>query len=234
VRDDKHGPLPYVLMLLTFVTGVVDAVSYLKLDHVFVANMTGNVVFLGFAIADAQRFSIGGSLTAIVAFMVGALIGGRVVTHFGDHRGRLLATALYIEIALAAVALAIVALLWNGETGVFSYALILVLAAAMGLQNASARGVGVPDLSTTVLTSLLSSLVADSTLAGRGHPHSGRRVLAVVAMFAGAAVGALLSLHVGVAAALVLVLGLLIAAGVMAQRLAASDATWTVTPLRVP
>ena len=113
MRDDKHGPLPYVLMLLTFVTGVVDAVSYLKLDHVFVANMTGNVVFLGFAIADAQRFSIGGSLTAIVAFMVGALIGGRVVTHFGDHRGRLLATALYIEIALAAVALAIVALLWS-------------------------------------------------------------------------------------------------------------------------
>ena len=51
--DDKHGPLPQVLMLLTFVTGVVDAVSYLKLDHVFVANMTGNVVFLVLALLIA-------------------------------------------------------------------------------------------------------------------------------------------------------------------------------------
>ena len=36
------------LLVLTAVTGLVDAVSYLRLGHVFVANMTGNVVFLGF------------------------------------------------------------------------------------------------------------------------------------------------------------------------------------------
>ena len=43
--------LPAVLVGLTAVTGLVDAVSYLALGHVFTANMTGNVVFLGFALA---------------------------------------------------------------------------------------------------------------------------------------------------------------------------------------
>jgi hypothetical protein len=37
------------LLTLTAVTGLVDAVSYLRLGRVFVANMTGNVVFLGFS-----------------------------------------------------------------------------------------------------------------------------------------------------------------------------------------
>jgi hypothetical protein len=49
-RDSKHGPLPPLLVAMTFVTGLVDAFSYLLLGHVFVANMTGNVVLLGFAL----------------------------------------------------------------------------------------------------------------------------------------------------------------------------------------
>jgi uncharacterized protein DUF1275 len=50
----KDGVLPPLMILLTIVTGVVDAVAYLRLGHVFVANMTGNVVFLGFAAAGAH------------------------------------------------------------------------------------------------------------------------------------------------------------------------------------
>jgi hydrogenase/urease accessory protein HupE len=74
-HDERHGPLPLLLFVLTMVTGLVDSVSYLKLGHVFVANMTGNVVFLGFAVADAEDFSIPASLVAIVAFLAGALAG---------------------------------------------------------------------------------------------------------------------------------------------------------------
>ena len=59
-------------MTLTVVTGLVDAVSYLALGHVFVANMTGNVVFLGFALAGAPGLSAPASLAALVAFLVGA------------------------------------------------------------------------------------------------------------------------------------------------------------------
>ena len=49
----RHGPLPPVLLSMTVVTGLVDAVSYLTLGHVFAANMTGNVAFLSFALAGA-------------------------------------------------------------------------------------------------------------------------------------------------------------------------------------
>lgn len=66
-RDARDGPLPPLLLLLTVVTGLVDAASYLKLGHVFVANMTGNVVFLGFAIAGASGLSIWASLVALAS-----------------------------------------------------------------------------------------------------------------------------------------------------------------------
>ena len=70
-----HGRLPPLLLAMTFVTGLVDAFSYLVLGHVFVANMTGNVVFLGFALAGAKGFSITASLVALASFWCGALAG---------------------------------------------------------------------------------------------------------------------------------------------------------------
>src|SRR5882757_10433576 len=106
-KDDKHGPLPRLLLMLTMVTGVVDAVSYLKLGRVFVANMTGNVVYLGFAVAHAQDFSLPASLVAIVSFFAGALAGGWVGLRIGQHRGRHLAGAALIEGAFVVVALAV-------------------------------------------------------------------------------------------------------------------------------
>src|SRR5215216_473433 len=75
--DRPHGPLPVLLVCLTVVTGLVDAFSYLSLGHVFVANMTGNVVFLGFALAGVGEISIVASLLAMLAFVLGAAMGGR-------------------------------------------------------------------------------------------------------------------------------------------------------------
>src|SRR5246127_3604252 len=88
-RTGRHGPLPPLLISMTLVTGLVDAFSYLVLGHVFVANMTGNVVFLGFALAGARGFSIPASLSALGAFSLGALAGGRLGTYLRTHRGRL-------------------------------------------------------------------------------------------------------------------------------------------------
>jgi uncharacterized membrane protein YoaK (UPF0700 family) len=49
-------PLARALLVLTLTTAIVDAVSYLGLGHVFTANMTGNIVFLGFGIAGSGGF----------------------------------------------------------------------------------------------------------------------------------------------------------------------------------
>jgi len=222
-----HGPLPGLLMMLTMVTGLVDAVSYLSLGHVFVANMTGNIAFLGFAVADAREFSIAASLAATAAFLAGALAGGRLGAAIGSHRGRYLAVAIFIEIAALGAAFFAVTASADPHAEVLRYELIVLLALAMGLQNATARRIGVPDLTTTVLTLTLTGLAADSTVAGGSNPRPGRRLLATVTMFAGAAIGSFVIFHFGLAAVLGLTLVVLLASGVWASRLSDSVEPWS-------
>jgi len=208
------------------VTGLVDAVSYLQLGHVFVANMTGNIVFLGFAVADTQEFSIAASLAATAAFLGGAVAGGRLGLRAGHNRGRLLAIASFMQIALVGAALIVSTARLDPHGELVRYALIVLLALAMGLQNAVARRLGVPDLSTTVLTLTLTGIAADSTLAGGSNPRLGRRVVATVTLLVGAGVGAYLVLTVGVSAVLALVFALLALTGCVAYRVSASSAAW--------
>lgn len=65
-------PLARALLALTFSTGVVDAVSYLALGRVFTANMTGNVVLLGFGIAGGDGLPVVAPMVSLGAFLVGA------------------------------------------------------------------------------------------------------------------------------------------------------------------
>ena len=222
--DPRHGPLPLFLVLLTVVTGLVDAVSYLALGHVFVANMTGNVVFLGFAVVDAEDFSVSASLTAIAAFLFGALAGGWLAGWQGAHRGRLFVTTLLLEALLVALGLA-ASLLVSAQGG--QYLIIVALSVAMGLQNATARRLAVPDLTTTVLTLTLTGFAADSALAGGTNPRPGRRTIATASMFLGAAIGALILLRVGASAVLALALAVLLIVLTVAAPHWRTTAAWT-------
>src|SRR5207237_872449 len=85
-----------------------DATSYLRFGHVFVANMTGNVVFLGFGIAGATGISVWASLIALGSFLGGSLIGGRIAISAGTNSRRHLATALGIQTVLVASAGAVI------------------------------------------------------------------------------------------------------------------------------
>jgi uncharacterized membrane protein YoaK (UPF0700 family) len=205
-RGSKEGPLPPLLVTLTFVTGPVDAFSYLVLGHVFVANMTGNVVFLGFALAGAPGCSIGASVAALAFFWLGALFCGRVGRGYGSDRGRLLSTASGIQAVFIGGAVILASLSGSPVTTGYRYALIAGLAIAMGIQNAAARQIAVPDLTTTVLTLTIVGSAADSAIAGGKGSKSGRRLVAVVAMLVGALVGAALVLHVHIVLALVVAL----------------------------
>lgn len=197
--DDNHGPLPAVLLLLTVVTGLVDAVSILALGRVFVANMTGNVVFIAFAVARAPGFSLAASAAALGGFIVGALVAGRVIATRED-RPTLTRIALLVDLALVSVAVVIAAFAGRRLGTATSDVVAAVLALALGAQNAIVRQLKVPDLTTTVLTMTLTGIAADV----RRQPRQVifRRVLAVLAMFGGAAVGAVLVLHVRAAVAL--------------------------------
>jgi uncharacterized membrane protein YoaK (UPF0700 family) len=177
--------------------------------------------------ADAQDFSIAASLVATLAFLAGALGGGRLAARAGQHRGHLLALAIAIEIALLGTALLSTAVLPDSVAGLSRYALIVLLALAMGLQNAIARRLGVPDLTTTVLTLTLTGLAADSKLGTGQSARPGRRLLATFSMFLGAGVGALVIFRFGLGAVLALALVLLLADGVAARRAASSTQVWT-------
>ncbi|MFE3068704.1 YoaK family protein [Streptomyces sp. NPDC059247] len=228
-KGDRHGPLPPLMLALTVVTGLVDAVSYLGLGHVFVANMTGNVVFLGFALAGAGGLSALASVVSLAAFLTGAVAGGRFGVRFGGHRGRLLAGAMAVQAVLFAGALGTALAGHDGTTAAVRYTLIVLLGLGMGLQNAVARRLGVPDLTTTVLTLTLTGIAADSGTSRGAAPRPGRRILSVLAMFLGALAGALL-LKVGVSLVLAVALTLLVAGAVALWRLSVPGTVWARAP----
>jgi uncharacterized membrane protein YoaK (UPF0700 family) len=262
-RDSKDGLLPPLLVAKTAVTGLVDAFSYLALGHVFVANMTGNVVFLAFAIAGAGEFSVTDSLVAIAAFGLGAIVASRLESRFTGRsetgrsetgrsetgrsetgrsetgrsetgrsetgrsetgrsetgrsetggRETLLAVTAAVQALLVAVAVVLAAVSPAGVPVGFRYPLVVLLATAMGMQNATARRLAVPDLTTTVLTLTITGIAAD-----RDRTRLVRRVISVVAMLVGACAGAALVLHVHIVYPLAAALVILGAVSAIASR----------------
>jgi uncharacterized membrane protein YoaK (UPF0700 family) len=219
--DDLLLPL---LFILTAVSGVFDAVSYLKLGHVFVANMTGNIMLMSFAVGGASSLSAVSSAVSLAAFTTGAVVGGQLARWFGARRARLLISAIATEAVLVAVALFVAAGSVSDVANTARYVLIVLLAFAMGLQNAVARHSGVAGVNTTALTLTISAIAADSPLVGGNSPHLGRRLGAVAAMLVGAAAGGLLVVHVAVKASLGLAVGLLLLADLGCLWFPASDA----------
>jgi uncharacterized membrane protein YoaK (UPF0700 family) len=168
-------PLLLALSLLTLVTGLVDAACYLGLGRVFTANMTGNVVLLAFGATGAQGLPVLAPTVSLVVFLVGAAAGGRLASSLVGPAGaevpapvrrRWVTITLLLELLLVAVAGVVALGLPVGGGGARRYVVIGLLAAGLGLQNATVRRLAVPDVTTTVLTLTLTGLAADSWLAG--------------------------------------------------------------------
>lgn len=200
------------LLVLTAATGAVDGVSYLALDRVFTGNMTGNVLFIGFGLVGVEDIPVVNNLVALLAFMLGAVLGSRITRRATGPRrlpGASLAvlaggTALVLVLAVGWIAL--------GRLSVpVMIAVTGLLALLLGAQAAAVKHIGIRDLSTVVVTMTMVNLSADSRAAGGAGASWGRRLAAVVAMGLGA-----------LAAAAVIVRGggggwaLLLAGGVLA------------------
>lgn len=181
------------LLLLTFATGLVDAISVLILGHVFVANMTGNAIFLGFLFVPGTGIDLTAAVVAFAGFLGGAIVGGRLVRRLWRWTRRWLTVSLCTEIVLLVV-LSILA-----GTGVLRYddgtklILIVGLALSFGLQNSTARQFGIQELYTTVLTSTIVGIGVDSRLAGGTGRREKLRYGVVLAMVLGAVAGATMS-----------------------------------------
>lgn len=215
--NEGHGPLPTLLLGLTAVTGIVDAISILGLGRVFVANMTGNIVFIGLALAHAQGFSLISSLFALLGFLIGAAIGGKLIKKFGMDRAKLFSAACIAEFTFIVIALIVGLSVNNPTMGDSRYGLSVLLAIMMGIQNAVVRKLAVPDMTTTVLTMTLTGIAADLRQSGWRSMQLVRRLIAVLTMLVGALVGAKLVLNNSetLASALVAVIILLVLLGAL-------------------
>jgi uncharacterized membrane protein YoaK (UPF0700 family) len=198
VNDQVHptGSLVASLGALTVVSGFVDAVSFLGLGHVFVANMTGNVVWLGFAVAGAAGFSVSASLCALAGFLCGAILCGRIAVRVPRHRP-LMIVVLLIEASLTGVAAIVAASVSVSslQSGSPRLAVIVLLALGIGARNSAVRWLKVPEMTTTVLTTTLTGLASESALAGGMNKDASKGLTSVGSMFLGAIVGAVLTIH---------------------------------------
>jgi uncharacterized membrane protein YoaK (UPF0700 family) len=195
-RKDTAGRTRDALLIgLTFATGVVDAVSYLGLGQIFTANMTGNVVFLALAVGERSLLTALRSAAALFGFSLGAVVAGRLLI---DPRPsgiwpRRVTPLLGIE----AACLIIFAAAWvavGGEPGTSGliYVIIGLSSIGMGVQNAAARHLAVPGLTTTVITMSLTGFMVDLPALGISGSSQRRAIWTVIALFSGAAIGAAL------------------------------------------
>ena len=209
------------LLLLTFATGLADSISILVLGHVFVANMTGNVIFLGFWFVPHSGVDLTAAVVAFVSFVTGAVIGGRLARKL-DHSVR-----AWLTVALGGEVVALLALAALAGAGVLGYhgtgrlILIVGLAVVFGAQSVAARQFGIAELSTTVLTSTIVGIGADSRLAGGTGEREKLRYAVVLTMCGGAVIGATLSRFV--VAPVIALAALSVAAGLAIFRYGPTD-----------
>lgn len=184
---------PIALMGMTGVTGFVDAVSFLSLGSVFTANMTGNILLLAFATAHVPGLSAARSLAALLAFVIGAILGGRITYPANaDSRFRFASKAFLLE-AVFLLGASFSAVGYKGDLQEHSlqpFVLIILTALAMGTRNAAVRKLAIPDMTTTVLTLTVTGIAADSSLAKGNNPRFARRFGSILALFFGAGIGA--------------------------------------------
>jgi uncharacterized membrane protein YoaK (UPF0700 family) len=194
-REAERGDVvrDALLIGLTFAAGVVDAVSYLGLGQIFTANMTGNVVFLALAVGERSLSTALHSAGALLGFCVGAIVAGQLLLRPRPSATWPRRVTLILGGQLACMAAFAGAWAWvdgaPGE-GALIYGLIGLSSVGMGLQNAVARHLAVPGLTTTVVTMALTGFMVDLPALGISGPAQRRAGWAVFALFSGAAVGA--------------------------------------------
>jgi uncharacterized membrane protein YoaK (UPF0700 family) len=215
-----------LLLVLTVASGMIDSVSILRLGHVFAAAMTGNLLFVGFALAGAPGFSIVASLDALGAFVIGSFVGGAVVERTSSHRSQLLRDAAGFQLGSLVAATAILAVVGDSPAGGTRYLLVAVLAVGMGVQTAAVRHVGIREVTTTVLTTTLSTLISDLRPTNWRGPAAQLRVLAVLAEVGGAVVGALLVLNTATWSALAVAGAVAAAVAVLSHAVSGKGAAW--------
>jgi uncharacterized membrane protein YoaK (UPF0700 family) len=183
-----------LLVCMTLVTGACDALAFAHLGGVFTSVMTGNMVLLGIAVSrgDLTTFVLVG--LALVAYVVGALLGACVAGDPRNHDPLWPRRVTYALLAETGVLLAF-AVLWltltpTDATRNLNMLLVALCAVALGVQSSAVLRFGIAGLSTTYLTGTLTTVIA-AAVARRPVRQVGRAILTLIALVVGAALGVL-------------------------------------------
>ncbi|WP_051943135.1 YoaK family protein [Streptacidiphilus rugosus] len=202
-----------VMLSLTLSAGAIDAITYLGLGHAFAALTTGNMLLLGFGVAQTAGTPIARPAEALAAFAAGVALAHTLIARL-DRRGRrwFVAGLAFEVFLLAAAGLYAVGVAGSGPLAGRGQAVtVVLLAAAMGWRQRVMLEAGIPDMPTTVLQMTLVKAVTD-VLSGSFPGPAGtrlakaRRIATIVGLFAGGAAGALL-LRLGPGPALLCIAG---------------------------
>ncbi|MGW3627957.1 YoaK family protein [Streptomyces sp. NPDC000880] len=187
-KVDPRRALP-LLFLVTVATGIVEAVCFLHLGHVFSAYATGTVVLAGIRLGGGSTYALAPYAVSLAGFLVGALFGGLLSRRSG------LKTRGFVEPLLAETgflfAAGVVAVEVPVDTdSVGQYVTLALIGVAMGTQVGATKHLGVADMTLPAATGIVHGLIHDSRVAGGTPQRAGRRLGVVLALAVGAAVGA--------------------------------------------
>jgi uncharacterized membrane protein YoaK (UPF0700 family) len=185
-----------LVILLTLVTGSVDAIGFTRLGGVFTSVMTGNMVLLGVAAGKGDVSLALHTGIAFLGFVAGSLVGARVAGHAHEN-DEIWPRPILVALVLELVVFLIFATWWEMTSGApvgsAEYGMLSINAVALGVQSAATLRFGISGLSTTYLTGTLTQLLAG--VAKRKEPVSGRSALILLALIGGAGIGAAVAVH---------------------------------------
>lgn len=186
-----------LVITLTLVTGSVDAIGLIRLGGVFTSVMTGNMVFLGIAASERSGSIALHTGVAFLMYIVGSFVGARVAGHAPDNETHLWPLSVVKALSVELVVIAVFAVWWEivnaAPSTDVAYALLGLNAMALGIQSSAVLRFGVSGLSTTYLTGTLTQFIAGLTK--KKSPIQVRSSFILLALIAGAALGALCALH---------------------------------------
>ena len=185
-RDVRPG-----LYLVAAICGIIDVTCIKALGGVFAEMMTGNLLLMAIDVGSGGTFERSSRyLWPLVAFSIGAILGGRLLYLGEDHKVRRYGfVAVWCTIFLAAT---ICGLYEPNGKETLGRAITALLALGMGLQTAILRRHGVQDLATNVMTLTLTALLAESRLGEGSRPNVLRRVMSIACFFSGGVLAAAL------------------------------------------
>ena len=156
-----------LLGLLAVTAGSADGWSYFGLGHAFVANMTGNTVFLGMALFQKHGEPLH-SLLALGCYAAGVIAGSLLTRNVQADKTNLWPRVISRTLLIEALLLLFAELGWIAAHTHLAPTIPLLLllatvAFAIGLQSAAMLQLKIPGIVTTYIsgtwTSLMSGLV---------------------------------------------------------------------------